>query len=135
MVVDASAALAILLEEDDADIFAEVLSDASAPAMSAVNYWEVLARAGVIFGPPAEAVVAEFVIKSALSIVPVDEALAREAARAFERYRGRPARLNLGACFAYALAMREGDGLLFKGNDFPNTDVKDALSLGAGPAG
>ena len=35
--------------------------------------------------------------------------------------------LNLGDCFAYALAQAEGDGLLFKGDDFPKTDVKPAI--------
>ena len=35
--------------------------------------------------------------------------------------------MNLGDCFAYALAEREGDGLLFKGDDFPKTDVKPAI--------
>lgn len=33
----------------------------------------------------------------------------------------------MGDCFAYALAAEEGDGLLFKGNDFPKTDIKAAL--------
>jgi ribonuclease VapC len=55
--------------------------------------------------------------------------LARSAAAAFARFRGRPGgRLNLGDCFAYALAAREGDGLLFKGDDFPKADVKRVLA-------
>ena len=32
----------------------------------------------------------------------------------------------MGDCFAYALAKAEGDGLLFKGNDFPRTDIGSA---------
>ena len=36
----------------------------------------------------------------------------------------------MGDCFAYALAAREGDGLLYKGNDFTRTDVKSALAGG-----
>jgi uncharacterized protein with PIN domain len=36
--------------------------------------------------------------------------------------------LDPGDCFAYALAEQEGDGLLFKGNDLPKTDVKSALA-------
>ena len=51
------------------------------------------------------------------------------AALAFERFKTRSAGwLNLGDCFAYALAMRESDGLLFKGNGFPQIDVIDGLT-------
>ncbi len=51
-----------------------------------------------------------------------------EAAKAFDRFgRRSPASLNLGDCFAYELAMREGEGLLFKANDFPKADVKSVL--------
>ena len=61
-----------------------------------------------------------------IDVVPFDEdqlALAREA---YERFgKGRhPARLNLGDCCAYALAVYSGEPLLFKGEDFAETDVK-----------
>ena len=39
---------------------------------------------------------------------------------------GSPARLNLGDCFAYALAKVTGEPLLFKGEDFGHTDVEQA---------
>jgi ribonuclease VapC len=35
--------------------------------------------------------------------------------------------LNLGDCFAYALAKLTGEPLLFKGNDFKKTDIVPAL--------
>jgi ribonuclease VapC len=35
--------------------------------------------------------------------------------------------LNLGDCFAYALAQSEGDGLLYKSDEFSKTDVRNAL--------
>lgn len=38
-----------------------------------------------------------------------------------------PARLNFGDCMAYALAKAEGAPLLFKGNDFAQTDIEPAL--------
>ena len=38
-----------------------------------------------------------------------------------------PARLNFGDCFAYALAKAEREPLLFKGNDFSQTDIEPAL--------
>ena len=53
-------------------------------------------------------------------------ALARTA---HDRYgRGKhPAKLNFGDCFAYALAKATRQPLLFKGNDFGQTDVTAAL--------
>lgn len=49
---------------------------------------------------------------------------ARAAYRDFGRRSGHPARLNLGDCFAYALASLTGEPLLFKGDDFGHTDVR-----------
>ena len=50
------------------------------------------------------------------------------ALTAFDRFgKGRhPASLNLGDCFAYATAKSLGARLLFKGGDFPLTDVEAA---------
>ena len=45
---------------------------------------------------------------------------------AYARYgkgRGHPARLNLGDCFAYAMAKQHGVPLLYKGDDFSQTDL------------
>lgn len=50
---------------------------------------------------------------------------------AFERYgkgRGHPARLNFGDCMAYAVARVANAPLLFKGNDFGQTDILPAYS-------
>ena len=52
-------------------------------------------------------------------------ALAREGWRRFGKGR-HPAGLNLGDCFAYALARARNEPLLFKGDDFAQTDVKVA---------
>ena len=40
---------------------------------------------------------------------------------------GRAATLNLGDMFAYRLARERDLPLLFRGNDFARTDVRDAL--------
>lgn len=50
--------------------------------------------------------------------------IAREAYRRFGRGSGHPARLNLGDCFAYALARDLGEPFLFKGADFALTDIE-----------
>jgi ribonuclease VapC len=52
--------------------------------------------------------------------------LARQAFHDFGKGR-HPAGLNLGDCFAYALARHTGEPLLFKGKDFKNTDIVSAL--------
>ena len=122
--VDASAVVAILLQEDDAMTLRLRLAQSTRSIMSAVNYWEALARVDAVRGPAGHALVDELLAELNIQVAAVDASVALEAAVAFARYRGRPARLNLGDSFAYALAMREGDGLLFKGSDFLETDVK-----------
>jgi ribonuclease VapC len=65
----------------------------------------------------------------AIRIEPVSERQARIALDAFDRFgkgTGHPAGLNYGDCFAYALAIDAGEPLLFKGEDFPKTDVVPA---------
>jgi len=54
--------------------------------------------------------------------------LARQAYRDFGKGRHK-AGLNLGDCFAYALAMEMDEPLLFKGDDFCHTDVEPAEDL------
>jgi ribonuclease VapC len=127
--VDASAVLALFLQEPDAADFAAKFAEARQSVMSAVNYWEVLVKAHVVRGPEGEEIVAKLLADLHLEIAVADADVARRAANAFAGFRARPGgRLNLGDCFAYALAEREGDGLLFKGNDFPKTDVRSALA-------
>jgi ribonuclease VapC len=54
--------------------------------------------------------------------VPVDAAVARGAFSRFGKGRHR-AGLNYGNYFSYALAISNGEPLLFKGDDFVHTDV------------
>jgi ribonuclease VapC len=64
-----------------------------------------------------------------VAIEPVTEAQARivrQAYRDFGKMSGRPAQLNFGDCFSYALAKVKLEPLLFKGQDFSRTDVKSA---------
>ena len=57
---------------------------------------------------------------------PITDKEAHTAFAAFSRYgkgRGHPAQLNLGDCFAYAMAKNAQATLLFKGEDFDKTDI------------
>ena len=49
--------------------------------------------------------------------------LALEAHLRFGKGSGHPARLNMGDCFAYAMAKQHGVPLLYKGDGFAQTDV------------
>ncbi len=72
--------------------------------------------------------VGEFLDVTGTSLVAVAAADGDTALAAFARYgkgRGHPAQLNLGDCFAYAMAKNHGLPLLFKGDDFDQTDIAD----------
>jgi ribonuclease VapC len=131
LIIDSSALIAILFAEPVAEACAKAIEAAENRRVSAVNFVET---AIVIDGrrdPVASRRLDDLVRETAITIEPVDVAqamLAREAYRDFGRGSGHPARLNFGDCFAYALARRRGETLLFKGNDFIHTDIAPALS-------
>jgi ribonuclease VapC len=63
-------------------------------------------------------------------VVPVTDRETETALDAFSRYgkgRRHRAQLNLGDCFAYAMARNHRKELLFTGNDFNKTDIESAL--------
>jgi ribonuclease VapC len=66
---------------------------------------------------------------AAIRAVSITEREAETALAAFSRYRkgrGHPAQLNLGDCFAYAMAKNHRTALLFSGDDFSKTDIAPA---------
>jgi ribonuclease VapC len=73
----------------------------------------------------AETILDRFLEQAAVRIVPTTAEIGRGAVSAFERYgRGQhPAALDMGDCFAYACANELDMPLLFKGDDFPQTDI------------
>jgi ribonuclease VapC len=126
MVIDTSAILAILRMENDAAYFARALSAADVRLMSAANIVETGIIVGARFGPDAERDLDLFVARANIEIAPVTADQAMLARRAFREFgKGQhPAGLNFGDCFAYALAKASGEPLLFKGNDFSQTDIQ-----------
>lgn len=130
MVVDTSAVVAILFRESDFDRYALAIEAAETLAISAATVIE----AGVVLlsrgGPDMRGDLYDFLAVAGLEIEPVTAAQSKIALDAYERFgkgMGSGANLNLGDCFAYALAKERNDILLFKGNDFSKTDVKPAL--------
>lgn len=129
MVIDSSAILAILFDEPERQAFLAVIDTAPTRLMSAATLTELgLVSAGRL-GPSGVNELRLLLQQFDLTIVAHDEALAEMATEAFVAFgRGRhPAALNFGDCFAYALAKATGEALLFKGNDFSQTDIRAAL--------
>ncbi len=129
MIVDTSALIAILRNEPDALVYAKAIATAAIRRVSAANYIEAAAVIDASRDPVASRRFDDLFREAALRIEPVTEAqarLAREAYRDFGRDSGHPARLNLGDCFAYALAKASNEPLLFKGDDFTHTDIAPA---------
>lgn len=130
MIVDTSALIAILRAEPDAVRYAEALAADGRHRISAANYLETAILIDGSRDPVASRRVDELVRAAALEIEPVtaaDAVLARAAYRDFGKGSGHPAQLNFGDCFAYALAQRTEESLLFEGNDFGHTDVRPAV--------
>jgi ribonuclease VapC len=128
MVIDASALVAILRLEPERDEFARAILRAPVKLMSPVNWLEVAIRAERARIEDVE-VLDAFVSAAEIEIVPVDQLQMRIAHIAWRDFgKGRhPAKLNLGDCFAYALAKHSGEPLLYKGGDFARTDVIAAV--------
>jgi ribonuclease VapC len=129
MIVDASAVLAVLLQEEDAARFARAIENADALRMSVVNYVEAAVRIDGLRSYESSRDFDDFMRVTGIELHDVTPELAEAARLAYRRYgrRNHEASLNLGDCFAYALATATGEPLLFKGADFPKTDVRSAL--------
>ena len=129
MIVDSSALVAILFKEPDAGAFAEALQRAGSRAVAAPTLVETAMVAEGRTQPAMGEALDELLRAMRAEIVPFTAehaAIARQAWRRFGKGRHQAA-LNLGDCFAYALAIARDDTLLFKGDDFAQTDVKRAL--------
>lgn len=128
MVVDTSAIAAILLDEPDAPVFARAIEAAPVRLLSVMSRVELSLVIESRKGEGGRLSVDQFLAATPLDIVsmtPQHAALAIEAFRRFGKGRHRAA-LNIGDCFAYALAKATGMPLLFKGDDFVHTDVRVA---------
>ena len=128
MVIDSSALVAILLREPGCDTLAVKLSSAHRPVICAANWLEAMMVIAARLGPPGAPALRDLLDAAEVLIAPADADLVQTAFDAWQRFgKGlHPAGLNFGDCFAYALATRRGEALLFKGNDFSQTDVLPA---------
>ena len=122
MVVDTSALLAVFFNEKTGPWVLDHLQANSADlAMSTVNYAEVL----ILLQdrqPAAFEDIRDAIETSSIRLVPPTQRHAEIAAAARLRYP-----LNLGDCFAYALAKDEDRALLTLDRDFRRSDLRVIL--------
>ena len=126
MIIDTSALVAILREEPDARALLDAINSTMPRRISAGTHLEL----AIVIDRHRDAVASRrldaFLEEMHIAVEPVTASQARigrEAYRDFGRGNGHPAGLNLGDCFAYALARETGEALLFKGDDFRRTDI------------
>jgi len=119
VVVDTSILLAIFFNEPSGPWALDQLqNNRQSLRMSTVNYAEVLI---LIYDrqPQLFEMIRKGIEESAIRLVPPTPEQAEIAAAARFRYP-----LNLGDCFAYALAKQEGSALLTLDRDFRRTDLE-----------
>lgn len=133
MIVDTSSIVAIVRNEPEKDRFFDRLigarSAGEATRISAATLVELTTVIDRYKEARASRLLDALLAELRLEVVPVDASLAAIARAAnLEFGKGfHPARLNLGDCFAYALARQTGEPLLFKGDDFSQTDIVSAV--------
>jgi ribonuclease VapC len=131
--VDASALAALILCEPRALQIAEVIDSDEPLFTSAIAIYEAamaIARVQELNYRASHNAVMMVVERGGIEIAHLTEITAVNAMLAFERFgKGRhKAKLNMGDCFAYAVAKAHGGAILFVGNDFTHTDLPDALA-------
>jgi ribonuclease VapC len=131
MILDASAVIAILLDEPGFERYAAAIAKMRPVRVSAAGYLEAAIVVDGKRNPRLSRRLDDLIADSRTTIEPVTEKqarIAREAYRDYGKGSGHPAGLNFGDCFAYALARDLGEPLLYKGTDFAHTDIKSALA-------
>ncbi|AXJ95925.1 MULTISPECIES: type II toxin-antitoxin system VapC family toxin [unclassified Sphingomonas] len=126
--VDASALVAIMEGEAEADEFADAIEQHNDRCYCAVGAWEAMraiVRLRKTTVEKATSALDSVVRTTGLRLVEIGEEESRRAIEAYARYgKGRHrAGLNMGDCFAYACAKTNDARLLYKGDDFSHTDL------------
>jgi ribonuclease VapC len=132
MIVDTSALIAIAWNEPERARLEDAIEADPVRLISAASVLEgaivMMRRAGRGAASEAVARFHELLDQLGLEIEPVSARQITIAEAAYSSFgKGmHPAGLNFGDCFAYALAKETGEPLLFKGNDFTQTDLVSA---------
>ena len=126
MIMDTSAAVAILRREPEAAAMQTAIELAPALAISAASVLELT----IVTRASGSELVDRFLAALSIEVLAVDADHLRWARFALQNYgrgSGSPARLNFGDCLTYGAAIASSRPLLFKGEGFTHTDVRSAL--------
>ena len=135
IVIDASALIAMMAGEAEADGLADVMEADRIRFCSPISLWETTAGLCRSYGFTAALArdkIHDFLSAHGIEVTTIGEReyeLAADAYAAFGKGR-HPAALNMGDCFAYASARAKNAALLFKGEDFSKTDIRIASMRG-----
>lgn len=126
MVIDTSALTAILFGEPEADRIIGAIEKDPRRLLGAPT----LVEAGAVMlgkkGSGGVVALDALVQRLDITVEPFSESasdFARSAYARFGKAVGSPAVLNYGDCLSYGVAQALGQPLLFKGNDFAQTDI------------
>ncbi len=129
MIIDTSALVAILLGEPEADRLVTAIIEAESRLVGTPSLVEAAAVMRARTGPGGEIALDALLERLDIESVPLSDdgaRLARLGYASFGKGVGSPGVLNYGDCLAYAVAMAAREPLLFKGDDFGQTDVEVA---------
>jgi ribonuclease VapC len=130
MVIDTSALLAILQDEPERRAFNEAIEAAETTALSTATFVETSIVIESRYGAEGLRDLDLLIAKATIDLVAIDAEQAHGARHAFSRFgKGRhPANLNYGDCFSYALAKVLHAPLLYKEDDFSQTDITAVIA-------
>jgi ribonuclease VapC len=120
----------MLLGEDESPRYLAAINTTSRRLVSAASYLEAAIVMTRRSGSGAREELDQLLAELEVEIVSFNRAQADFAIAAHMQYgkgSGHPAQLNFGDCFTYALAKEQDEPILFKGNDFAQTDIARAV--------
>src|ERR1700730_2025409 len=132
MVLDTSAIIATITNEQDSSPFREAMLGAENLSISSVAVLETRLVLFARLGLDAVGLFEELLENAGIVVVPFDDEMARAAFDAFRRFgkgQGQAAQLNIVDCAVYALAKVRSQPLLFKGGDFGRAALQACLAV------
>ena len=125
MILDTSSIVAILLKEPGYEDLLQTITDGNV-AVGTATLTETAIVLSARLRRDARPVLSRFLTEASVAVVPYGEAHYSAATDAWLRFgMGRhPASLTFGDCLSYAVAKLANEPLLFVGDDFARTDVR-----------
>lgn len=126
MVIDSSAILSIFFNEPERRHFNELIASAPIRLMSTGSYLETSIVLIARYGLQGLSNLKLYCSTASIELVDFDNEQVNIAVNAYAKFgKGKhPAALNFGDCMSYALSKVRVEPLLFKGDDFTQTDIE-----------